>query len=195
MSGYADIDGYRVDLEALVSISHRCDPLLCRRSGSCCAEYDVWVGEAEVERMVRLMPQAARFAPHLRIGEARPADVFRTLGPDAYAIVEGEGGLCAFAYRGARGEHLCSLHSAALEAGLPPQAVKPDCCFIWPLSVASSRPPVVSVQVDAFNFPCNRRREPDGRLDEGIGRIVEGAFGRAFLERLREELARLCVRP
>lgn len=186
MSRLADIGGYRVDLGALASIAHRCDPLLCRRTGrsgrtgSCCAEYDVWVGSVEVKRAHGVMERAANYAPHLR-----GAAVFIPLGPDAYAIEHAPGGLCAFAYRGPRGQHLCSLHTAALEAGLAPQSVKPDCCFVWPLSVASSLPPVVSVQEDALNFPCNSQREPDGRLDEGIARIVEGAFGAAFFEMLR----------
>ena len=188
MTQYADIGGYRVDLEALASIAHRCDPVLCRRSGCCCAEYDVWIGEEEVERAAGMMERAARFAPHLRGGDGALVSAFRQLGPDAYAIEEGQGGLCILAYRGAREECLCSLHSAALEAGVAPQDVKPHCCFIWPLSIASSRPPVVSVQVDAFNFPCNQRREPDGRLDEGIAQIVEGAFGREFLEELLTHL-------
>ena len=89
-----------------------------------------------------------REAAHVDAGGAlRPAPAprgrrgwwtaFRVLGPDAYAIEEGPEGLCVFAYRGARGQHLCSLHSAALEAGLPPQSVKPDCCFTWPLSIAT----------------------------------------------------------
>jgi hypothetical protein len=183
VSRLVDIAGYRVDLDALSSIAHRCDPVLCRRTGSCCAEYDIWVGEAEVARARDVMEHAARHAPHLR-----GAGVFRALGPDAYAISQGPDRLCAFAYRGARGQQLCSLHTAALEAGLAPQSVKPDCCFIWPLSVASSLPPVVGVQEDAFRFPCNSRREPDGRLDEGIARILEGAFGAPFLEELRRSL-------
>ena len=190
MTPVADILGYRVDLEALSSIAHRCDPVLCRRSGFCCAEYDVWVGDEEVERALGLMERAAFYAPHLRGADGSPVRAFRELGPDAYAIEVGEGGLCIFAYRGARQECLCSLHSAALDAGLAPQDVKPHCCFIWPLSVASSLPPLVGIQVDAFNFPCNQRREPDGRLDPGIAQIIEGAFGRAFLERLDEELRR-----
>jgi hypothetical protein len=177
----ADISGYRVELDELASVAHECHPLLCRRTGSCCAEYDIWVGEAEVERMAGLMPHAARYARHLRRKDGGAADVFRPLGPDAYAIEKGPQGLCALAYRGGRGEQLCSLHSAALEAGLEPQAVKPHCCFTWPLSIASSRPPVLSIQVDALNFPCNRPREPDGGLDAGIARIVEAAFGPQFL--------------
>jgi len=180
----ADIDGYRVDLDALASIAHRCDPVLCRRMGSCCAEYDVWVGDAEVERMVGMMPQAACFARHLRSADGELVNPFRDLGPDAYAIEDGPDGLCIFAYFGPRGQRLCSLHSAALEAGLPPQSVKPDCCFSWPLSIATSLPPLVSIQEDAMGFPCNSRREPDGCLDEGISRIVEAVFGPEFLAEL-----------
>jgi hypothetical protein len=180
----ADIDGYRVDLDALASIAHECDSALCRRTGSCCAEYDVWVGEGEMARASALMERAARFAGHLRGADGRLVDAFRALGPDAYAVRQGEGGLCVFAYCGPRGEQLCSLHSAAREAGMPPQAAKPDCCFTWPLSIASSRPPVISIQEDALNFPCNREREPDGTLDAGIARIVVGAFGEPFLAAL-----------
>jgi len=184
MTRYGDITGYRVDLEALATIAHRCEPVLCRRSGSCCAQYDIWIGRAEMERMVGLMPQAAHFAPHLRGSDGELKNVFRELGPDAYALEEGGDGLCVFAYRGPMRECLCSLHSAALEAGLAPQAVKPNCCFTWPLAISGERPPVISVQVDAFDFPCNRHREPDGGLDEGIAEIIEGAFGRPFLSAL-----------
>ena len=188
MTRLLDIDGYRVDLDALASVAHRCDPVLCRRMGSCCAEYDVWVGEAEVDRMVGMMPQAARFARHLRGPDGALVNPFRDLGPDAYAIEEGPDGLCIFAYLGGRGQQLCSLHSAALEAGLPPQSVKPDCCFTWPLAIATSLPPVLSIQEDALNFPCNGPREPDGSLDEGISRIVETVFGAAFLAELLRAL-------
>jgi len=188
MTRYADIDGYRVDLEALATTAHCCDPLLCRRTGSCCAEYEIWVSRAEMERMVGMMPQAARFARRLRRGDGELENVFRELGPDTYALEEGEDGICPFAYAGSRGERLCSLHSAALEAGLPPQAVKPHCCFTWPLAISGESPPVISIQVDALNFPCNRRREPDGGLDEGIAEIIEGAFGRPFLSALLELL-------
>ncbi len=188
MTRTVDIGEYRVEIDVLASIAHHCDPVLCRRTGSCCAEYDIWVGDAEVDRMVGMMPEAARFARHLRDADGRLVNAFQDLGPDAYAIEEGPDGTCIFAYCGARGQHLCSLHSAALEAGLPPQSVKPDCCFTWPLSIATSIPPVVSIQEDALDFPCNSPREPDGGLDEGIAAIVEVVFGTEFLAELLEAL-------
>ena len=187
MDQWADIDGYRVDLAALTTLAHHCEPGLCR-GGTCCAEYDVWIGDEEVSRIVGVMPAAARYARHL--ADLASADtLLRKLGPDAYAIGQRELGLCVFAYRAGGGGYLCSLHSAALELGLAPHRVKPDSCFLWPLAISSSRPPVVSVQEGAFAFACNTHREPDGRLDPGVAEIVRGAFGEGFLQQLARAVA------
>ncbi len=185
--GFANVHGYVVDVQNLGSIAHGCDPALCRESGSCCACYDVWIGDEERSRLLELLPGAARYAAHLRDG-AGFREVLKPLGPDAYAVEKREDGLCVFAYAGAGDEVLCALHSAALDVGLAPERAKPDSCVLWPLTVTSSRPPVISVHEDAFRFPCNRRREP-GRLplDQGIVDVIRAAFGDGFLSALAAE--------
>jgi hypothetical protein len=47
---------------------------------------------------------------------------------------------------------------------------------------------VLSVQADAFTFPCNRPLPAAGALDQGVAEAVEGALGADFLHRLREAL-------
>jgi hypothetical protein len=172
---------YLVDVRALSRAAHRCDPALCRDSGSCCAAYDVWVGDEERARLLGRLPEAARYATHLREGGA-----FRRLGPDAHAVQKRPDGLCVFAYRAPDGRVLCSLHSAALAAGLGPERLKPHSCVLWPLCVSSSRPPVISVHGDAFRFPCTRRRRGPATIDGGIAGVMRAAFGGEFLSALAD---------
>jgi len=178
-----EVSGVRVDLRALGGLRHRCDPALCRESGSCCACHDVWIGDEEAERIREWLPQTARFAPHLEDAGA-DGDVLQRLGPDWHAIGRREDGLCSLAYPTDDGRVLCSLHSAAVSNGADPYALKPECCVLWPLSLTTSNPPVLSVQEGAFAFPCNRRREPDGTVDAGVAAIVQAVFGPEFLAAL-----------
>ena len=77
---------------------------------------------------------------------------------------------------------MCSLHSAALELGLPPAQVKPRACALWPLALVKGDPPLLTVQEGVLDFPCNRARsESSGGLDPGVAEIVEAVFGHAFL--------------
>lgn len=177
--GLPEIDGVRVDVPALAALRHRCDPALCRDSGSCCACHDIWIGDEEAERILSLLPEAARFVPYLE-GAASEGVVLKRLGPDWHTIVRRQDGLCALAYRAEDGRVLCSLHSAAFREGADPLRTKPECCVLWPLSLTTSNPPVLSVQEGAFEFPCNQRREPDGALDKGLSDIVRALFGREF---------------
>jgi hypothetical protein len=176
-----------VDVSALQSLAHACDPALCRDSGSCCACYDVWIGDVERERILALLPHARRLAGRL---PSDPGEIVRQIGPGAYALRRDDAGLCTLAYRAPGGEVLCSLHSAALERGLAPDRVKPESCTLWPLSLTSSDPPVLSVHEDGFSFPCNVPREgASGSLDPGVARTVRAAFGEEFLRELQRLVA------
>jgi hypothetical protein len=168
------ICGLKVDLEALGSISHRCEPALCRASGSCCARHDVWIGAEERSRIQNLLPAACEVTPRLSEEET----LFKPLGPDVYAIRRTGDGLCIFAYADPERRVLCALHSAALKTGLAPREVKPRGCLLWPLALATSEPSLLFVQDGAFGFPCNRLRPPQPSLDAGIRAIVETLFGR-----------------
>lgn len=185
MERYAEIDGVRVDLHEVASLAHHCDPSLCGPPDSCCADHDVWIGDRERERIVRALPAAARFARHLVGTEA--SEVFSPLGEDAWAIAHREDGFCVFAYR--RGRQVrCSLHSAALQAGREALKAKPECCALWPLALASSRPPVLMVQAGAYAYPCNERRDPEAPLDPGVRALMKARFGRRFVHALNHRI-------
>ena len=184
------IDGVQVDVDALVGIAHTCAPERCRERRSCCACYEVCVGEAEMSRIVGCMPQAAVHNPALRDGDSY-IDPFEETDDGAHtALATDPDGACVFAYKDVKGETWCALHSAALDLGLRPLDVKPRSCWLWPLAVSESRPVVLGVQQDAFAFPCNRRRPRTSRgLHRGIAEIVEAVYGEGFLARLNDHLA------
>ncbi|MFO8007535.1 MAG: hypothetical protein R6V05_07375 [Candidatus Brocadiia bacterium] len=175
-----------VDLPALAELEHQCDPNLCRKSGCCCADYDVFLEDGERERIAGLLPAAARHVAHLRDSDAR--ELFRRLGPDVYALARGEDGLCRLAYQDAEGRILCALHSAALDRGLDPLRTKPESCVLWPLSLTTSRPPVLSVQEGAFGYPCNRRRPAAPALSASVAASARSLFGDRFSGELAQAL-------
>ncbi len=179
---WIDIGQVRVDAEALAGLAHRCRPALCRGE-SCCGRFEVCVGRSELRRLTGLLPAAQRFAPQLK--DANPFD---PAGEGLYALDTDEDGLCVFAFRRGRGT-LCALHAAGLELGLAPEQAKPNSCWLWPLAEGPGRPRVLTVVEDAWEHPCNRRRAPgQPGLDAGVVEIVQGRFGRRFVEAL---LARL----
>lgn len=180
-----EVGGLLVDLRGISTLSHVCDPTLCAASGCCCAEHDVWVGDAERSAALGILPEAAEHAP--AVGETDP---FQRLGDDAWSVRRIDG-MCVFAWRDDGGRTLCSLHSAALQRGLPPEQTKPRGCILWPLALSSSRPPMLSVQAGALRYPCNCRRGLDGRLSAGVEAIVAAIWGRTFLRELRGAVAAL----
>jgi len=174
------IDNILVDLAAVRSIAHHCDPARCKGSRSCCARYEVSVTESELSALIGMLPAAARFARHLRDGEDF-IDVFEEADDGALVLATDEEMRCVFAFRDRAGRTLCSLHAAAIETGLDPAAHKPRSCWLWPLALSDRRPLALSVSPGAFAFPCNRRRR--GRpafLHAGIREIILGAFGERF---------------
>ncbi|MBU2548377.1 MAG: hypothetical protein KKB20_08215 [Proteobacteria bacterium] len=188
MDGRVKINGLRVDLPALLSIAHDCRPEACG-GASCCADYEAEVDEKELAVIVGWLPAAARYARNL-VTEKGLDNVFDEQGRGLYAIDRTEAGFCVFAYRAPKDGMVCSLHSAALELGRPPHRVKPSCCFLWPLALYSSRPRLLGIHPEVFEYPCNRRRRPGARgLDPGVAAIVGAFFGPDFLERLEEKAA------
>ena len=182
------IKGIAVDVDALTRLGYRCDPGLCREGACCCKIYDVAVTGREMERAIGMMPGCSAFARHLRDGDVFD-NPFEPLGGNLYRLDEDDDGLCVFAYHGAEGETWCSLHSAALEAGLSPWDVKPECCTLWPLALSSGRPRVLGVQADAFNYPCIRRRRRTCKgLDPGVAAAVAASFGEDFLMKLKDAM-------
>lgn len=174
------IGGYRVDLEALKGIAHRCDPRKCRTGLSCCACYDVELSAIEARRVIDWLPEAAKFAPHLREKDGYADPVERMPGAKPTLAVDAAE-RCVFVYKDKEGTLWCSLHSAALAQDVEPEKVKPLSCSLWPLALwDEDDPPVLTVQPDVMRFQCNLARVGEG-LDAGIAEIIERCFGTPFL--------------
>lgn len=180
------VDGVTVDLKAITSIAHRCDPALCRDKECCCTKYEVQVTEREITAIVGAMPRASKHSARLKRGGCYD-NVFGEADDSSYCIDTDHSGRCVFLYKDADGSPLCSLHTAALEMGFPPGKVKPRSCALWPLALSEGRPRELSIQDDALEFPCNRKRRARG-LDPEVESIIASAFGTAFLEKVKEEI-------
>lgn len=217
------IDGILVDLEALRRIRHTCDAAHCDRAHHCCSQYEISLGRREMTRMIGLMGRAAAFAGHLREG-GELINPFDEDEPGQFVIDSDDNQRCVFAYgvaevggegggegeregegegegsgpRGCKGGRVpmtyCSLHSAALEAGLEPYEYKPRSCALWPLAMSEDTPPVLTIQDADGEFACNQLGEPrlDGRLDEGIEDLLARNFGKAFLAKVLGALGEGC---
>ncbi len=173
------LGGVRVDLDAVLKIDHRCVPGQCGLSGSCCARYEVCVERTELSRVVGLMPRAARYSPDL-VSDGELSNVFEETEDGLICLDRDEDGMCVFAYRSGKNMILCSLHSAALDSGIPPHEAKPGSCSLWPLALSDGPEPVLSVDEDAFMFPCNTLRQAPGpEPAPGIASILESLFGTA----------------
>lgn len=182
------IQGIRVDLDALRALRHECVPAQCiGRERGCCETYEVFVDRSEIGTIVGSLPDAAKYARHLRQHAEFIDPIEETDGGDCLATHPD--GRCVFAYRNGDGATLCSLHSAGVDMGLEPFQVKPKACALWPLYLVEGKRPLLTVQDDALNFPCNHRRRADAAgLDSGVAHIVRTVFGEAFLEKLLPRL-------
>lgn len=177
------IQSTRVDLDALRRLGHRCEPLKCRHARKCCNSYEVVVNRRQQSGVVGTMPQAARYAKGLRDGAGYVDPFGETDG--GTCLVTHEDGLCVFAYGNRQGATLCSLHSAAQGLGLAPERVKPLACALWPLFLVESEPSILTVQEDAYSFPCNyRRKRGASGLQREVAEIIRTLFGASFLEEL-----------
>ena len=181
---YPLVRGVRIDINALRVLAHRCVPTNCSVSRNCCKTYEVLVDAREVSAIVGAMPDAARYAPGL-YEDGIPIEPVEDAEHRQTCLATDEDGLCVFAYRNRAGATLCSLHSAALDLGLPPIKVKPKACVLWPLFLVETNPPLLTVQSDATEFACNKLRARAGaKLDQGVGDIIRAVFGEVFLGEL-----------
>lgn len=134
----------------------------------------------ELNRMTGMIPASSAYASTLREGKGY-ANPFESVGEGLHALDTDDSGRCVFAYKSRAGHVLCSVHSAALDAGLNPFQIKPSVCTLWPLALSEDKPPVLSVQEGVFDFPCNTRpSRPLKRLDAGIAEILDALYGEAF---------------
>lgn len=183
-----EIDGVRVDIPALLKLWHAYDAEKCSACGCCCSSYEVTVSKRELARITGMIPAASRHAQGLKTDEGYE-NPFERVEKGLYALDTDEEGLCVFAYRDAAGQVRCSIHSAALEQGLDPYKTKPSPCTLWPLALTDDAVPILTVQEDAYRFPCNRRRRNAQRLAPEVADIIRTVFGAQFLGKLEAACA------
>ena len=163
-----------VDVESLLSLENRCTGC-ARGERCCCSSYEVCITTAEVKRIIKVMPEAARFCPHL-LTDGGYDNVFEEEDPGLFSLDTNENGLCLFAYWSRHRIH-CSLHTVALALGVPLSEVKPKVCLLWPMHF-SEGDEVLAMINDAFLFNCNARKAPGSRsLSHGFIEAIELVYG------------------
>jgi hypothetical protein len=172
-----------VDIESLLSLENNCNGC-ARGQRCCCSSYEVCVTTAEVKRIIKVLPEAAKLCPHL-LATRGYDNVFEEEEPGLFSIDTTEDGLCLFAYRSHRRIH-CSLHTVAQALGLPLAQVKPKACLLWPMHFSEGRE-VLAMIDDAFLFNCNTRKAPGSRsLSPGFVEAIELVYGEGCGARVKD---------
>jgi hypothetical protein len=173
-----------VDLASLLSVEHACGG--CNKGGKCCcATYEVCVSAAEMARIINVLPEAARFCPHL-VTDTGFDNIFEEVGPGLYAIDTTEDGLCLLAFK-LNNTVRCSLHAAASVAGIPIEQVKPKACLLWPMSF-SEGDELLSLTDDALSFSCTSLRGDRSRsLASSLLEAITMVYGKGVGTTLKEE--------
>ncbi len=177
------VGNIRVDVQALMSIQHCCLPGVCKGAPSCCSCFQIHVNEKELETIVGFLPLVEKYTASIG-GEKGYDNVFEEDEDGLFLIDADENEQCVFAYSNEAEETVCSLHSAALELGLPPVEVKPRCCSLWPLALTEGPVPVLSINAQFASFPCNLKKPALAGIDEGIQETIRIYFGDSFLSEL-----------
>ncbi|MBC8413431.1 MAG: hypothetical protein ISR96_03360 [Nitrospira sp.] len=181
---YINIDNIEIDIEALRSIDHTCQPGLCKKDQCCCSRYEICIDPDELQKIISYMPEASEYAPDLKEGSGY-ANIFTETEDDLLTIDMDDQDFCCFTYSGGKNEFFCSLHTIALNSGLPPIEVKPRSCVTWPLAITDEKPVLLSITEDAFEFPCNSPRSDNSSIHPNIEAIICDVFGEKFLEKIK----------
>jgi len=164
-----------VDVESLLLLENRCNGC-ARGERCCCSSYEVCVTTAEMKRIIRVLPEAAKFSPHLLTTRGYDS-VFEQEEPNLFSIDTDDDGLCLFAYW-THGRVRCSLHAVAASLGLPLEQVKPKVCLLWPMHF-SEGDEVLAMINDAFLFSCNERKARGSRsLSPSFAEALELVYGK-----------------
>ncbi len=176
----------RVDLPSIRSIDHACTG--CSGTANCCcSKYEILVDDAELNRIMQALPEAAKLCPHLKTDDGYD-NVFEEAEGRLNSIDTREDGLCVFAY--SAGPMIrCSLHTVEASLGLPLGSLKPKVCLLWPLTFSQAGD-VLTLHDDAFSFGCNsRRKNPTRRISpallETIGHFCAGDFSARSVEKAK----------
>ncbi len=163
-----------VDVQSLLLLENRCDGC-ARGERCCCSSYEVCVTTAEMKRIIKFLPEAAKFCPHLLTAEGYD-NVFEEEEPGLFSLDTDEDGLCLFAYW-SHGRIQCSLHTVAVTLGVPLEQVKPKVCLLWPMHFSDGDETLAMIS-DAFLFNCNVRKEPGNRcLSLGFVEALDRVYG------------------
>jgi hypothetical protein len=172
-----------VDIGSLLLLENHCNGC-ARGEKCCCSSYEVCVTAAEMKRIIRFLPEAARYCPHL-LTDGGYDNVFEEEEHGLFSIDTNEDGLCLFAYW-SHGRTQCSLHTVALTLGLPLEEVKPKVCMLWPMHF-SDDDEVLAMINDAFQFNCNARKAPGSRsLSPGFVEAIEMVYGEGCGTQVRQ---------
>lgn len=149
-----------VDLKAIRTIDHEC--VGCSTAAkSCCAKYDVCVTDAELKRIIPVLPEISKLCPHLKTEEGY-ANVFEEVEKGFYSIDTHDDGLCVFAHK-TDGLIRCSLHTVEKNLGLPLGSVKPSVCILFPLTFSEAGN-VLTLHDDALGCDCSSLRQKPSNL-------------------------------
>lgn len=163
-----------VDVESLLQLDNNCSGC-AKGEKCCCSSYEVCVTTAELKRIIKVLPEAAKLCPHL-LTVGGYDNVFEQEEPGLFSIDTTGDGLCLFAYW-SKNRTACSLHTAAVTLGLPLEQVKPKVCLLWPMHF-SEGDEVLAMINDAFLFNCNTRKAPGSRdLSPGFVEAIELVYG------------------
>ena len=175
-----------VDLASLQTIDHSCDGCATGEP-CCCSSYEVCVTAAEVEQIIRVLPEAARFCPQLKTN-AGYDNVFDEVEPGLFALDTNEDGVCVLAFL-SNHKLRCSLHAAASLLGLPLGTIKPKACLLWPMNFSGGKE-VLSITDDALSFRCNSRKGKRSRsLSPAFVEAIEAVYGEGLGRQAEQEAA------
>jgi len=176
-----------VDIESICAIRHECIPGSCRDEDFCCSRYEIRIGSQELQTIIDYLPLAAEYVPYLR-PDLVSENLFVDIGNNLFAIGKNEAGYCSFAYN-KDNKIICSLHSIALKLDIPVISIKPRCCILWPLYITKDNPPHLTVDKEAFTFPCNTQRNGANLYPyETIISIIRDFFEDSFWNMLQASL-------
>jgi hypothetical protein len=173
-----------VDLASLRQVEHRCRGCTPDEP-CCCSSYEVCVTRSEMQRIIQVLPEAAKLCPHLKTDHGYD-NVFEYAESGLYALDTTEDGLCLLAYVVANTIR-CSLHTVGTKLGLPLGQVKPKACLLWPMSI-SEDDEVLSLAGDALSFRCTTRmRKRSNQLSPAFTEAVKLVYGDDTGDRLNKE--------
>lgn len=163
-----------VDVESLLTIENRCTGC-AKGERCCCSSFEVCITAEEMKRIIKVLPEAAKFATHL-LTPGGYDNVFEKEEAGLFSLDTNEDGLCLLAYWSNRRIH-CSLHSAALTLGLPLAQVKPKVCLLWPMHFFDGEE-ILAIHNDVLGFTCNRKKMRGSRsLSPGFIEAIELVYG------------------